>query len=114
MIIANVRYNKGIQLEDWHTGEHYAHFNLNGEYSHLTGLVGLDDKTSTCYGGGYGGNATVVFLGDDRVLQTTNVFPGDFPVEVNLDVNGVRQLTVEVSQICGSRYVDLIDMALTK
>jgi hypothetical protein len=78
---------------------------LNRKYSRLTGLVGLDDCTDN-----YAGNATVSFLGDDRNLQTFDILPGDFPVTVNIDVSGVRKLTVVVSP----KYVftDLIDMAL--
>lgn len=109
MVIANVRYGKGIQLYCNGGTYYYADFNLNGAYSHLSGLAGLDDKTRT-----YADNVTVTFTGDDSVLQAFELYTGDFPVDVDIDVSGVHKLTVSVFRDHGFHgLVDLINMDLT-
>ncbi|NPV63628.1 MAG: hypothetical protein HPY61_13575 [Methanotrichaceae archaeon] len=110
MKIGNVEYNKGIQLYDNHAsgGEYDAYFNLNGEYSRLVGLLGLDDNTYNDIG-----KVKVSFIGDDRDLLDVDMVPGDLPINVDIDVSGVRRLIVRVSQE-RTAYVDLIDMILSK
>jgi hypothetical protein len=113
MVIANVRYEKGVQFKHGFSPNKnvYADFNLNGAYSHLSGFIGLDDKTSTCWGR----NVTVTFIGDEIVLNTFDLYPGDLPVDVDIDLSGIRRLTVWIYRgtNCGT-YVDLINMDLSK
>jgi cell wall-associated NlpC family hydrolase len=108
MIIANVRYDKGVQLKSQNYNYYYSLFNLDRAYSHLTGLIGLDDRTATS-----SRNVTVTFSGDDVVLQNFELHTGDFPVDVDIDVGGVGKLTVGVSSQIYPLSVDLIYMDLT-
>lgn len=110
MVVANVRYDKGIKLNNGFWGyECIAYFNLNGEYSHLTGLVGLDDST-----GNSKNNVTLNISSEKNVLQTVIMRPGDLPVNVDIDVSGVHILTVETADGQGNRIIDLIYMELRK
>lgn len=110
MVVANVKYSKGIKLDNGFWGyKCSAYFNLNGEYSHLTGLIGLDDST-----GSSNNYVTLNFSSDDKVLQTFKMLPGDLPVKVDIDVTGVLRLIVETANGQGNRKVDLIEMLLQK
>lgn len=109
MEIANIKYDRGVQLEcDAWGGSHSASFNLNGEYTQLKGLVGLDDLTRNSQT-----KTKILFQGDGRDLQTIEMLPGDFPSNVDIDVSGVSRLDVTVSGETAFAIIDLIDMALT-
>lgn len=110
MKIGNIMYDKGVKIHAFYGDDYYyAYFNLNGEYSRLSGLVGLDDNNN------FDDDVTVTFIGDDVVeLQTVKLHLGDFPVEVNIDVSGVRKLTIRGTKAEWAQNLDLIDMELTK
>lgn len=114
MIIANVRYEKGLQAYYFYNYyDRYADFNLNKAYSRLTGSIGLDDKTRP---NDNFKNLTVIFEGDDKTLQTFELYIGEFPVDVSIDVRGIRKLTIKVMphNEIGDAYINLINMDLTK
>lgn len=117
MRIGNKEYKYGIQLEECaflaSSKSYTAYFNLNGEYSRLTGLIGLDDKTDVI------GDVSVYFgkdgKDDDILLDTIKISPGDLPINIDIDVSGANKFIIEVPSISScTRYIDLIDMELTK
>ena len=115
--IGNKGYEKGVQLYECtldvpvsqFTVYPVAYFNLNGEYSHLTGLIGLDDKTTY-------NDKIAVYLGfdTDKVIKTFNILPGDLPANIDIDVSGVHRLVVEETTTSCKIYIDLLDMKLQK
>jgi len=108
MKIANVKYNKGLKFDTAGRGwSGTSYFNLNGSYSRLIGLIGLDDITENS-----NKNVTLNFSSDDEVLQTIVMHPGDLPVEVNIDVNGLHRLMIILKPVDIRPIIDLIDMKL--
>ncbi len=87
LTLAGTVYDKGL-------GTHAAGeivVELGGEYRRFTAEVGVDDEV--------GAKGTVAFevLGDGRTLLTTGVLDGADPAfPVDMDVTGVRQLTLRV------------------
>jgi len=116
MKIANIKYNKGIQAVIQYLTEYwYLYFNLNGEYSLLTGLVGMDDANGDRYVTDEDDvEISLTFIGDDIELKTVNLREGDLPTEVEIDVSGVRQFKVRGTGTSNWETIDLIDMELTK
>lgn len=110
MKIGNIEYHEGIQLSDFQSTEYYAYFNLNGTYNRLIGLVGLDDMSTNA------AKVTLFFLGDDKELKKIDMVAGDLPVNLNLDVSGVRRLTVKAYQKdhYGFTTIDLVNVTLWK
>lgn len=72
-------------------------WNLNGQYKSLTFMLGLDDQDN-------GGPVQVQVLGDGTQLLETTLNPGQLPVQENLNVTGVGQLEVALSDIQGTQY----------
>lgn len=64
--------------------------NLQGNFRTLTGYIGRIDGTAQF-------NATFNFIGDGRIIETFNLNATDLPREITVNVEGVRQLKVEVS-----------------
>ncbi|MFI9338643.1 NPCBM/NEW2 domain-containing protein [Streptomyces althioticus] len=87
LTLAGTVYDKGL-------GTHAAGevvVGLDGGYRRFAAVVGVDDEV--------GAKGTVVFevLGDGRTLLTTGVLGGAGPAfPVDVDVTGVRQLTLRV------------------
>jgi len=110
MKMGNIEYHEGIQLSGYQSTEYYAYFNLNGTYKSLTGLVGLDDISTNA------AKVTLFFLGDDKELVKMDMVAGDLPRNINLDVSGVRRLTVKADQKnhFSLTTIDLVNMTLWK
>jgi hypothetical protein len=114
MKIGGKAYEYGVQFTECAflaPSQYYvAYFNLNNDYSRLTGLIGLDDKTDT------GGEATVYFGKEENLLiDTLKINPGDLPTNVDIDLIGVNRLIISAPPISScTRYIDLIDMKLEK
>jgi len=113
MKMGNIEYHEGIQLSSSHSNEYYAYFNLNGTYNNLIGLVGLDDIGTNA------AKVTLFFLGDDKELIKIDMVAGDLPVNINLDVSGVRRLTVKAdhkhkASASHDASIDLVNMTLWK
>jgi hypothetical protein len=118
MKIGDTLYDRGIQLGETsgildfigsQVDYNFAYFNLNGEYSHLTGQIGLDDKTDNNAG------EVIAIFGDAETqdgLQSIHLRPGDLPVDIDFDVSGIRQLAIAVSKNQDRVYVDLINIVL--
>ncbi len=67
-----------------------VYFNLNGQYSQLNGLVGIDDNSATV------NNLPYEILGDGSVLQKGTLSTGNLPEKFHISVSGVRQLELLV------------------
>lgn len=95
--LAGKEYNNGISFESHKVGDTgYANFNLEGKYTNLTGLLGLDSAEYM---------VKVNFIGDGRLLQSYDIVGGQLPINVNLDVTGVRLLEMKFEKTEGiSRY----------
>ncbi len=114
--MGNVVYQDGIQLCQDDTcyntetvlGE--AHFNLDRAYNILTGLIGMDDKSTISK------EVALTLIGDDKELQKITMNPADLPINVNLNVSGVRRLTLKSvrGERCERLYIDLANMVLSK
>ncbi len=69
----------------------YQHYPLNGQYSSFKAKAGIlkeyQDSLNTL---------TLVIEGDGKVLYSRDFAPGNFPVDLSVDVMGVNQLTLKV------------------
>jgi hypothetical protein len=117
--MGNVVYSEGIQFYSPVSGgpgygsykDHTAYFNLDRTYNRLTGQIGIDDKSTI------ENKVTLTLLGDDKELQKITMLASDLPVSVDLDVSGVRRLTLDVvsdDQSVRDLYLDLVNMVLEK
>lgn len=89
MEMGGTRYSGGFQLgTSYYTS--YAIFNLNGQYTKISGIIGHVD--------GSGDNDKVVTISLDGVLkETIDIAYKDLPQEFSIDVTGVKQLIIERS-----------------
>lgn len=93
--LAGKIYNNGISFEAGRVGSTgYANFNLEGKYTNLTGLLGLDEAEH---------EVKVDFVGDGKLLKSFTIIGGQLPVDVNLDVTGVRLLEMKFEKTGGAR-----------
>lgn len=72
-----------------------SNFNLEGKYTNLTGLLGADRQNCTM---------KVDFIGDGKLLQSFEIVGGQLPVNVNLNVTGVRLLEINAEKVDGDSY----------
>lgn len=79
-------YNNGLLFKSSYPGKGHANFNLEGKYTSLTGLLGADQEGTTI---------KVDFIGDGNLLQSFDIVSGQLPVNVNLNVTGVRLLEIK-------------------
>ena len=68
-----------------------------GEYGRLQGLAGIDPDLRQQ------GSVRLVIQGDDKSLLDTGIGPGDSPVPIDVNVEGVRRLIILVD------YGDTLD-----
>ena len=87
-------YNNGILFNSYSYQKGHTNFNLEGKYTNLTGLLGADQEGLT---------VKVDFIGDGNLLQSFDVVGGQFPVNVNLNVTGVRLLEIKFEWTDGLR-----------
>jgi len=114
LTIGGTKYAKGLRVFVDNYSTDTLSWNLNGQYSSLTGLVGLDDSANR-----WGPNV-ITFEGDGKELGSVTLQPGDLAKPVSLEVKGVLQLRVIIdnqrsTQSFVDRYgvnVDLVDMIL--
>ena len=93
--LAGKEYNNGISFESFLIGQDgFANFNLEGKYTNLTGLLGLDEAEH---------EVKVDFVGDGKLLKSFTIIGGQLPVDVNLDVTGVRLLEIKFEKTGGTR-----------
>ncbi|MFG0333940.1 MAG: NPCBM/NEW2 domain-containing protein [Maioricimonas sp. JB049] len=71
-----------------------AQYRLNRDYKRLQGIVGIDDSPPGCRE--FDTRIRLVIIGDGRTLLETEVRRGADPQELDLDVEGVRDLIIRV------------------
>lgn len=91
--LAGNDYNNGLIFETFSVSQDArANFNLEGKYTNLTGLLGLEKLDST---------VKVDFIGDGNLLQSFDIVGGQLPANINLNVTGVRLLEIKVEKTAG-------------
>lgn len=110
MVIANKKYTNGLQLRP--TGYQYKsiYYNLNDKFTSLRGIIGLDDNYNTF---NFDDTLDVKIYCDGNKVYSTEFKQGDLEKDFNVNVEGCKQLKVEVG--CESNnypYVDFVDVIL--
>lgn len=91
VIMGGQKYTNGISF-GW--GED-AYYNLNGLYTSISGMYGMEDGTSD------NREAIINFYGDGRLLDSITVRGGQLPKNFAVNVSGVAQLKIEHSDDSG-------------
>lgn len=86
MSLGGKEYDNGILFDSYNSKNGHTNFNLEGKYTNLTGLLGADQEGVT---------VKVDFIGDGNLLQSYDIVSGQLPVNVNLNVTGVRLLEIK-------------------
>lgn len=106
MTIAGNEYQKGYQLFRYsYTGDGQVttSFNLEGKYTKISGLTGLDDSRNK-------NSATLEIYGDDKLLTSIPLKAGSLPQNFNLDITGVIKLDFKVLKEDFHEY-SIVDLA---
>jgi hypothetical protein len=101
-------YERGLWIHSGTT----LRYRLGREYRRFRGMMGIDEEIGDC-----DPQLDVVFRGDGRELLKTTVRRGDAPHELDLDVQGVRELEIEVrlndpNGIC--EHLDIVEARIIK
>lgn len=105
-LMAGNKYYNGVRFQ----GLSKAFYNLNGQYSQISGKFGPTDDSGTDITG------TITFWGDDKLLKTIDWNGSDMPKSFNVDISGVLQLRIEVTVDYFDSWVGqiaLVDTELT-
>ena len=76
-------------------GDSTAFYNLNGLYTSISGVYGMEDGT------GEDNESIITFYGDGRQLQSIVVKGGELPKNFAINVSGVAQLKIEYTSGSG-------------
>jgi hypothetical protein len=82
-----VKYYRGITLACYRNV--WALYNLNGQYSTISGMLGHIDGTDMI-------NKTLLFYADDKVVKEIELNAFEMAQPFSLNVSGVMQLTIEI------------------
>lgn len=110
MVIANKKYTNGVQLRP--SGYQYRsiYYNLNGKFSSLSGIVGLDDKDNAF---NFEDPVEVRIYCDGNRVYSTEFIQGDLEKELDISIVGCKQLRIEVGCISNNHpYVDFVNTLL--
>lgn len=99
MIMGNKIYNKGLQLHLVGYEFKKVYYNLDGQYTNINGLVGLDDTNNEFR---VDDPVLLNFYLDGNKIETIKFNDGDLPKNVNLIVEGGLQLIIEVGSKSGN------------
>ena len=77
------------------SAEAWQTHNLNAQFSSISGTIGRID-------GSWHGSTSISFIGDGRTLAIFEVGANDSPRDISVDVSGVIQLRIQVSQYVNS------------
>ena len=80
-----IKYNMGLKITDYHFG--YALYDLNSQYSKITGIVGHVD-------GSYEDDGIINIFADNKLVKIIELSPKDSPVTFDIDVTNVMQLKI--------------------
>jgi hypothetical protein len=85
-------YNKGISVVSYPKDESTLQYNLNGNFSKLVALVGIDDYSPA---GGQKASGEIIIYGDDKELYSSGILKYDLPAkDVELNLKGVKQIKI--------------------
>jgi len=85
-------------------------FRMPGKFKNLTGLAGIHGKQGR-------GHVTLVIRGDNKQLVKKDIAAGDRPVPLNLNLTGIRRLTILVDfgkNLDVGDQLQLCEMRITK
>lgn len=84
MTMGGNKYYNGFKFGD----PCHATFNLNGQVTEISGIIGLDDYEND-------ENTNINFIGDGKLLKTINLEANALPQNFSVNVSGVLQLKIE-------------------
>lgn len=92
MVMGGTTYTNGLQFNGgtggWSAPLETMTYNLNGDYSKLSGIVGIDDNSISATG------VNVSIVGDGNTLYHWTVGTGQAPEKFSVNVNGVHNLQI--------------------
>lgn len=86
MLMGGDKYYNGFQLESYYPA--YAVFNLNSQYTRITGIVGHVDSSGN-------DDAVINIFADGVLIKTIDIGHLELPQNLDIDVTGVKQLKFE-------------------
>lgn len=110
MVIANKKYTNGLQLRP--SGYQYKsiYYNLNGKFSSLRGILGLDDKDNIFK---FEDPVEVGIYCDGNIVYSTEFIQGDLEKEFDISIVDCKQLRIEVGCISNNHpYIDFVNVLL--
>jgi hypothetical protein len=105
--MAGEQYASGVQLPTTSLfcfSATKCSWNLNSQYSTLTATLGLDDRDD-------GFDTTVKVIGDGNVIKTFQLSAGSLPQNISIPVEGVNQLTFNISVPVANGVSATVDLA---
>ena len=90
--VAGVKYVTGF-TSDAVGSSSYCHYYLNGQYDRLTGTLGLVKEE---------GKITLRIFGDGTPLQVVTLSSESKSIPINLDISGIRQLSILCDETWGT------------
>lgn len=79
--------NKGIELQLYDNTETNINYNLEGKYTNISCLVGVEEASK---------KGTLKFIGDGRTLAEYPIESDKMADNVNVDVTGVKNLMIQL------------------
>lgn len=80
--------NKGIELNLWDDTDSHVNYNLDGKYTNISCLVGVENASKKGY---------LKFIGDGRMLAEYQIESDKMADNVNVDVSGVKNLMIQLN-----------------
>ncbi len=102
--LGNKEYARGL----WIHSRTLLKYRLNADYRRFQAVMGIDQAVAPL------GNVHVVISGDDKVLHQADVRGADAPVNLDLDIAGVRELEILVDFGGDLDIADHLDLADAK
>jgi hypothetical protein len=102
--LGNKEYARGL----WIHSRTLLKYRVNGEYRRFQAVMGIDQAVAPL------GNVHVVISGDDKVLHQSDVRGSDPPLNLDLDIAGVRELEILVDFGGDLDIADHLDLADAK
>lgn len=102
--LGNKEYARGL----WIHSRTLLKYRLNGDFRRFQAVMGIDQAVAPL------GNVHVVISGDDKVLHQSDVRGSDSPLNLDLDIAGVRELEILVDFGGDLDIADHLDLADAK
>lgn len=101
-------HGMGIVLSDY-SNKGSIDYNLNGEYTKLTGLLGIDDYTKNSDNSGI-----LIIKGDGKeIYRKSDLKGGDLPINFDVNIKGILKLQVAFECKNGGQIdIDLVEVKI--